>query len=498
MKYIRFVSLIIILFIGIIITHKQVYAYTCSSVGWKCCTPEATPPAGPYPPNSGKAHCSTIGSTVPCDVCPGSNSCVNGTCCSTCSPFGQPVCSADYSGYRLCACSGWSSLIECTTGIGICDTNITGNCVQCETDSSPVSAAGNIVNNCDWGSDYCHNTCTGIPGYAYVNCATNQSCGTSVPHKFCYQMGATPMWVGLTECPAAGGEGCHPLNCFNILEGHGCPYIVVTPTPMGDEYAINVEGPSIGACGSGGGYSASCNNCGGVACGWCDAQPTVLPPPPPQPTSVPTSTPVATPTPTTPPVGVPDCRISVTNPLVTDGSPFNVSFSGYGVMGETDTVNLYVQEMDGNLIAPSPLINPTPPGGYSHIGPVSYPAAIPSTANYDFVSSCTSTNQSQCSRSVQVTLPAGTYFLHCNTMLSSPPNCSGNPFCSYEGQGYTVDCSSSWYSCSNSDNFTIFNNPVPTIAPTPTPWAQLRARAVIEDSTNCSTGCLNFTGLTSI
>jgi len=133
------------------------------------------------------------------------------------------------------------------------------------------------------------------------------------------------------------------------------------------------------------------------------------------------------------------CSLSLSSSSVNYPDSVRVDFSGNTYSAGSEPVRLWVERQDSGQITPAP--GPDGPWGGKY---------------YYKIGECTSSNFTPCSAFVDVSLPVGDYYFHCDDPID-PRKCSGNPFCPYEG--CTSNCASctGWVSCSNSDNspFTV-------------------------------------------
>ncbi len=148
---------------------------------------------------------------------------------------------------------------------------------------------------------------------------------------------------------------------------------------------------------------------------------------------------------------------------------------------ENSTGTVIVPTPNGGLVAPNHNIGSCFPRTYSH------------------VSSCAMALGGSCStpNATVTNLPVGTYKIHCDVVelggtTDTYEKCSGNPFCTYEGQGGSDDCTTprlsggaqcgKWSSCSGNDNATFVVvaptvTPTSTVRPSPTPTVTVRPTA---------------------
>lgn len=141
------------------------------------------------------------------------------------------------------------------------------------------------------------------------------------------------------------------------------------------------------------------------------------------------------------------CSVAVT-PL--GGKNFSVTVSGDGSLNPgTQTGRLWVERQDTSQVA----------NYATEIIPATVEAHNPGGPYYyNFISAnLSSTNSAVDSKTINVTLPGGNYYFHCDMPEDIGANyvkCSGNPFCSYEGLGGGLTCTN-WKSCSNNDRATV-------------------------------------------
>src|SRR3989344_680991 len=132
------------------------------------------------------------------------------------------------------------------------------------------------------------------------------------------------------------------------------------------------------------------------------------------------------------------CTASVNINETTYGQGATISYSGTDDLGGNTDLYL-VRWQDGEQIYP----------------PLTLTESNYKGRYYYKVASCTS-GQS-CQANTPADLPPGKYFVYCS-ILTSPNACSGNPFCSYEGEGGNVNCEALTFgSCSTTDKafFTV-------------------------------------------
>ncbi len=101
-----------------------------------------------------------------------------------------------------------------------------------------------------------------------------------------------------------------------------------------------------------------------------------------------------------------------------------ISFSGDANKSAAENVNAYIARQDGARIDPVPVGTVESSGG----APLRY---------YYKVNTCSSSGFGSCSSSGNtVTLPDGSYYVHCD-LPTAPLQCSGNPVCDYKGGSYS-------------------------------------------------------------
>lgn len=297
------------------------------------------------------------------------------------------------------------------------------------------------------------NPADGTPIYscqsAYALCAngcgSKKDCGTpGLSNEFaCANAGCAPQFTSCCEvCTGARGEEtcetvCDANRCPTIFNGCGDPY--GGPPCNYDCYRWNNDptGCTLNNCTYlGSNFRDKCSNtltttCGVGSCGTCN-------------------NPCGNSISCTPPATcsqIKTCSISVpNNGVVTAGTPITVSYSGNNNNNTdpSDNVNLWLEQWNGgNAIAGFTPSWTDPVTGHK----------------YFRLTSCSSSGNTECTGSYDLTLPAGTYYAHCD-LQGSPGKCSGDPFCPYEGLGGTDDCTG-WQSCSSSDNHIITVNPPP-------------------------------------
>lgn len=280
----------------------------------------------------------------------------------------------------------------------------------------------------------------------------------------------------------SGGCGGGSYNCGNSCGEAGGTY--------SSECAEGNLGCDAGSC-SCSLYDGCCGGGAACGCGGGSGQPEPGNPYVPAPTvpGIPTNTPRATNTPTSTPPDEPLpssrwCRVSLlSDPSVPTDGFWRVVLEGRGIAGSTDTIDLFLQNMypAGQAVAASP--NPLL-GTWVWTNPINGQTP-PSPHTYYKVGECTSVNGSLCTTTIDVNEPIESFYaFHCQVFAPSD-SCSGNPFCSYENEGYTTTCDST--SCSTEDH--VFAS---TYTPPIQAYGSMTARAAIVDE---GAACSVFNGV---
>ncbi|MDP2718705.1 MAG: carboxypeptidase-like regulatory domain-containing protein [Dehalococcoidia bacterium] len=133
-------------------------------------------------------------------------------------------------------------------------------------------------------------------------------------------------------------------------------------------------------------------------------------------------------------VNVGGCSVSLSAPSMLSNGSVNATYTGRSPNSEvTEPVRLWLKSADGSID--------------------------------QMLDSCDSVNGSTCSGAYAISgLEAGDYYVHCDIPNGSPPidpQCTGNPFCVFEGMGGADPCTG-WESCSTTDNAALTVAGVPT------------------------------------
>ncbi len=176
------------------------------------------------------------------------------------------------------------------------------------------------------------------------------------------------------------------------------------------------------------------------------------------------------PPPTVPPILVVDtCTVTLSHSNITPGTAVTVTYTGK-TTGATKNASIWINKQP-NTVAGGDKISPL------ETNPQVTEMKVPPAGNWptkDFYQyyavGCSTANGSQCSSTLAINnIPVGSYNVFCSVATggTTPPGCSGQPFCDYYGGPSTTCVSTGWKACGTGDHVTLTVSD--TVAPSVTP-----------------------------